>query len=115
MVGQEIVIVPPAPVDTSALALITDVQFLEPFGSEALNRQHVGIIPAGIYRGFKSSLPGLMKLKIGTTGEIGAARVDVSAELSIAIHQRAPVELVVPAPFAGFVVLEGVYQFGVPT
>ncbi|MGL5226174.1 MAG: gp53-like domain-containing protein, partial [Aeromonas sp.] len=45
----------------------------------------------------------------------GAARVDVSAELSIAIHQRAPVELVVPAPFAGFVVLEGVYQFGVPT
>ncbi|MGL4350155.1 MAG: hypothetical protein ACRCT2_06240 [Plesiomonas shigelloides] len=115
MVGQEIVIVPPAPVDTSALALITDVQFLEPFGSEALNRQHVGIIPAGIYRGFKSSLPGLMKLKIGTAGEIGAARVDVSAELSIAIHQRAPVELVVPAPFAGFVVLEGVYQFGVPT
>lgn len=115
MQEQEFVIVPPSPVDTSNFPLITDLQFLEPFGSESLNRKFFGITPPGIYRGFKAQLPGGMVLRIGRAGEAGTAIVELNNEHCLTIQQRHPVDLRVKAGFSGFVVLEGFYKFGVST
>ncbi|HGE8241131.1 tail fiber protein [Aeromonas veronii] len=115
MQEKEFVIVPPSPVDTSNFPLITDLQFLEPFGSESLNRKFFGITPPGIYRGFKAQLPGGMVLRIGRAGEAGTAIVELNNEHCLTIQQRHPVDLQVKAGFSGFVVLEGFYKFGVPT
>ncbi|EIM1710157.1 tail fiber protein [Aeromonas dhakensis] len=115
MQEKEFVIVPPSPVDTSNFPLITDLQFLEPFGSESLNRKFFGITPPGIYRGFKAELPGGMVLRIGRAGEAGTAIVELNNEHCLTIQQRHPVDLQVKAGFSGFVVLEGFYKFGVPT
>ncbi|WP_429169401.1 gp53-like domain-containing protein [Aeromonas hydrophila] len=115
MQEKEFVIVPPSPVDTSNFPLITDLQFLEPFGSESLNRKFFGITPPGIYRGFKAELPGGMVLRIGRAGEAGTAIVELNNEHCLTIQQRHPVDLQVSAGFSGFVVLEGFYKFGVPT
>lgn len=110
---SEIVIVPPTPVETGNLPLLADMQWLEPFGTDALNRKFHGIVPPGIYRGYQYSLPGAMKLAIGATKN-GVAVVEVG-NWSINVHQVAKVELTVPAPFVGYVVLDATYGIGVVT
>lgn len=113
--GNEIVIVPVPPVDLDKLPLITDLQYLEPFGSESLNRKFYGIIPPGVYRGFRSSLPGGMTLRIGRNNEAGTAIVELNSEHCLTVQQRKPIDLAIPAGFLGFVVLEAFYQFGIAT
>ena len=109
----EIVLLPPSGPDLAALPLLADMQYLEPFGTDALNRKFHGIVPPGIYRGYQYSLPGAMKLAIGATKN-GVAVVEVG-NWSINVHQVAPVELTVPAGFAGYVVLDATYGIGVVT
>ncbi|WP_270818356.1 pyocin knob domain-containing protein [Aeromonas sp. Y318-3] len=114
MSDQEITLSPPMSVDTSTFALLADLQYLEPFASEALNRKFYGVIPPGIYRGFQYVLPGSMKLRIGRPSEAGTAIIHVG-DRCITVQQYKPVDLVVAAGFVGRVVLEGFYQFGVKT
>ncbi len=109
----EIVLVSPTGPDYSALPLLADMQYLEPFGTDALNRKLHGIVPPGIYRGFRYSLPGAMKIAIGATGN-GVAVVEVG-NWSINVHQVAKVELTVTAGFVGYVVLDATYGIGVVT
>ncbi|WP_270820506.1 tail fiber protein [Aeromonas sp. Y311-2] len=114
MSDQEITFSPPMSVDTSAFALLADLQYHEPFASEALNRKFYGIIPPGIYRGFQYVLPGGMTLRIGRPSEAGSAIIHVG-DRCITVQQYKPVDLVVAAGFVGRVVLEGFYQLGVKT
>lgn len=109
----EIVLLPPSGPDLAALPLLADLQYLEPFGTDALNRKFHGIVPPGIYRGYQYSLPGGMKIAIGATGN-GVAVVEID-NWSINVHQVAKVELTVPKPFAGYVVLDATYGIGVIT
>lgn len=114
MQNQEITFSPPMSVDTSAFALLADLQYHEPFASEALNRKFYGIIPPGIYRGFQYVLPGGMVLRIGHPGEAGSAIIHVG-DRCITVQQYKAVDLTVAAGFVGRVVLEGFYQLGVKT
>ncbi|WCH25176.1 hypothetical protein [Aeromonas salmonicida] len=109
----EIVLLPPSGPDLAALPLLADMQYLEPFGTDALNRKFHGIVPPGIYRGYQYSLPGAMKIAIGATKN-GVAVVEVG-NWSINVHQVAPVELTVPKGFAGYLVLDATYGIGVVT
>lgn len=114
MAAQEVVLVPPTPADTSQLALLADLQWLEPFGSEALNRKLLGVMPRGVYRGFGYSLPGGMTLRIGPSDEPGTAIVE-TGKVAITVQQVKAVDLVVPANFDGYVVLEATYGVGTVT
>lgn len=114
MAAQEVVLVPPTPADTSQLALLADLQWLEPFGSEALNRKLLGVMPRGVYRGFGYSLPGGMTLRIGPSDEPGTAIVE-TGKVAITVQQVKAVDLVVPANFDGYLVLEATYGIGTVT
>lgn len=114
MATQEVVLVPPTPADISQLALLADLQYLEPMGSEALNRKFLGIVPRGVYRGFLYSLPGGMTLRIGANNEPGTAIVE-SNLAAITVQQVKTIDLTVPANFDGYVVLEATYGVGVIT
>ncbi|ANT70225.1 hypothetical protein [Aeromonas hydrophila] len=109
----EIVLLPPSGPDYAALPLLADMQYLEPFGTDALNRKFHGIVPPGIYRGYQYSLPGGMKFAIGANKN-GVAVVEIE-NWSINVHQVAPVELTVPKGFSGYVVLDATYGIGVIT
>jgi hypothetical protein len=109
----EIVLLPPSGPDLAALPLLADMQYLEPFGTDALNRKFHGIVPPGIYRGYQYSLPGAMKIAIGANKN-GVAVVEVG-NWSINVHQVAPVELTVPKGFAGYLVLDATYGIGIVT
>lgn len=113
MSEHEIVLLPPTDVDYAALPLLADVQFLEPFAADALNRKFHGIVPPGIYRGYQYSLPGQMQLTIGKD-MTGVAVVELG-NWSLNVHQVAPVTLTVPAGFKGYVILDAVYGVGIVT
>ncbi|MGL6448781.1 hypothetical protein ACSZNO_20880 [Aeromonas veronii] len=114
MTKKDMITTDPAHVDTSAFPLLADLQYHEKFASEALNRKFLGVIPPGIYRGFRHVLPGGMTLRIGRPGEQGTAIIHVG-DRCITVQQYKPVDLVVGAGFVGRVVLEGFYKFGVKT
>lgn len=109
----EIVLLPPSGPDLAALPLLADMQYLEPFGTDALNRKFHGIVPPGIYRGYQYTLPGGMKFAIGANKN-GVAVVEIG-NWSINVHQVAKVELTIPKPFVGYVVLDATYGIGVVT
>lgn len=111
---QEVVLVPPTPADISQLALLADLQYLEPIGSEALNRKFLGIVSRGIYRGMLYSLPGGMTLRIGGGNAPGTAIVESNGTM-ITVQQVKAVDLVVPAAFDGYLVLEAIYGVGIIT
>lgn len=109
----EIVLMPPTPADISQMALITDIQYLEPMGSEALNRKFFGVVPRGIYRGFKYSLAGGLVLRIGADS-VGTAIVERN-NACLTVQNLKPVDLTVTAGFVGYLVLEAVYAVGTIT
>jgi hypothetical protein len=111
---NEFVIVPPADADVSKMPLLADMQFLDPYGSESINRKFYGIIPEGIYRGFKCALLGGMGLAVGVPNDPGTAVV-ATGGVCVTVQQRSPIHIQVPAGFSGYVVLTANYQFGVPT
>lgn len=111
---KEIVLLPPSPSDTSAMALLADIQFLEPMASEAINRKFLGVVPKGIYRGFHVTAEAGRSLLVGASGP-GTAVIERDG-YCLTIQQQHPVSLPVgDAAFDGYVVLEGVYGVGVVT
>jgi len=109
----EIVLMPPTSADISTMPLLTDVQYLEPMGSEALNRKFFGVVPAGIYRGFRYTLAGGMVLRIGEN-LVGTAIVERN-NACLTVQNVLPVDLTVTAGFVGYVVLEALYAVGTIT
>jgi hypothetical protein len=61
------------------------IRIMEPFTSKALNRKAVGIIPAGIYRGYTPQVVGLdLKLLADSTTGDSVAVVDTLNEVGVA-------------------------------
>ncbi|HBM2815723.1 TPA: tail fiber protein [Enterobacter hormaechei subsp. xiangfangensis] len=101
-------------VASSNLPLMADVQYLEPYGSSALNRKMAGIIHPGIFQGF-DVVPGTtgVSVKITSTGvNQGAASVNVAGGYQVTIQQYQDVEVTVPAGKTSIVALEGNYGQG---
>lgn len=95
--------------------LIADVQYLEPFGSSALNRKAYGIFGAGIYQGF-SVVPGAgLKVVVGPNGnKPGVASIDVN-NFQITVQLLSSQTFNVVAGKLNIVILEAVYGQGVIT
>lgn len=109
----EIVLMPPTPADISQMPLLADIQYLEPMGSESLNRKFFGVVPRGIYRGYRYSLVGGMVLRIGEA-QVGTAIVE-RENACITVQNVKPIDLTVQAGFVGYLVLEAIYAVGTIT
>jgi hypothetical protein len=110
----ELIIYPSTPEDRASLPLLADVQFLEPFGSEALNRKFLGIIPKGIYRGFGVTIVGEDQISVG--GSLGEHTALVERDgVAITVQGQNPVTLTVPRDNLMAVVIDVNYGHGVIT
>lgn len=111
---KEVVIYPANNGDTAKLPLVADIQFLEPFSSEALNRKFLGIVPAGIYRGFGVTITGDNTIQIGDDSGKNTAIVERNG-VAITVQGQHPVNFTVPYDRQLAVVIEAIYQHGLIT
>ncbi|WP_454741041.1 phage tail protein [Citrobacter freundii] len=101
--------------DATSLALVSDLQFNEPYSSAALNRKFRGIVNTGFYGGFLPSPAGGLNLKISSGEEGGTASIDIDKYYQLTIRQQADVTLPVSAGKKVIVVLEATYALGQET
>lgn len=101
--------------DASTLALVSDVQFREPYSSGAVNRKFRGIVDPGIYKGFIPSPAGGLTLQIASGEEGGTASVNIDKFYQITVRQQADVTLEMTAGKTAVVVLEASYVLGQET
>ncbi len=96
------------------LPLLADIQFLEPFGSEALNRKFLGIIPKGVYQGFEVSV--LSDDKVRVSGSLGNdTALVVRNSNAITVQGQHPVDFTIPTGVQYSIVIEINYTYGVLT
>ncbi|UTZ44611.1 hypothetical protein [Vibrio campbellii] len=112
--ASEVVIYPPKPSYIESLPLLADIQFLEPFSSEALNRKFLGIVPAAIYRGFDVVITGDNTIEVGSSNGLNTALVERDS-VAITVQGQHPVELSIPYDQHVVVVIEANYQHGLVT
>lgn len=111
---QEIIVLPPSTADVAALPLIADIQFLELFTSESLNRKFYGIVRPGIFRGFNHEIGDGLTLNIGDDSKQNTAFVERDG-YTLTIQGQHPVTVTIPAGQKSAVVIEAFYQYGVKT
>ncbi|MCZ4061240.1 hypothetical protein O3W44_22175 [Pantoea sp. LMR881] len=95
--------------------LVADVQYLEQFGSSALNRKAFGIFGAGVYRGY-TVVPGTgLNVTVNPDGtKPGVASVNVD-NFQITVQLLNAQTVALAAGKTNFVILEAVYGQGVLT
>ena len=101
--------------DVSTLALLSDVQYFEPYSSGAVNRKLRGIVSPGIYTGFTPSAAGGLTLLISSGDDGGTASIDIGKLYQISIRQQADITLEMTAGKTAIVVLETTYVIGQET
>ena len=101
--------------DATSLALVSDLQFNEPYSSAALNRKFRGIVNTGFYGGFLPSPAGGLNLKISSGKEGGTASIDIDKYYQLTVRQQADVTMPVTAGKKVIVVLEATYALGQET
>lgn len=111
---KEIVILPPQSADIAALPLISDLQFLEICSSQAINRKLLGVVEAGIYRGFDHEIGDGLKITVGDAGGANTACVERDGVL-LTVQGQHPVELTFPVGKKSTAVIEAFYQYGTAT
>lgn len=112
----------PQVADIGSMPLITDVQYLEPFSSQALNRKFSGIVRAGIFRGFHCSPSGTgltltISHLLNQSGEAvthGVALVERN-DYALTVRQQKEIQVELVAGQKSYVVLEAFYEHGVTT
>ncbi|HGC3070498.1 TPA: tail fiber protein, partial [Escherichia coli] len=98
-----------------SLALVSDVQYHEPYLSAALNRKFRGIVDPGFYAGFLPKPGGGMKLLITSVDgdkTAGAASVNIGEFYQVTIQQRKDISLALSAGKKYAIVLKGRYLLG---
>ncbi|EOV2734426.1 phage tail protein, partial [Salmonella enterica subsp. enterica serovar Javiana] len=101
--------------DATSLALVSDLQFNEPYSSAALNRKFRGIVNPGFYGGFLPSPAGGLNLKITSGEEGGTASINIDKYYQMTVRQQADVTMPVTAGKKVIVVLEATYALGQET
>ena len=101
--------------EATSLALVSDLQFNEPYSSAALNRKFRGIVNTGFYGGFLPSPAGGLNLKISSGEEGGTASIDIDKYYQLTVRQQADVTMPVTAGKKVIVVLEATYALGQET
>uniref|UniRef100_UPI003A96C7C7 phage tail protein n=1 Tax=Citrobacter freundii TaxID=546 RepID=UPI003A96C7C7 len=101
--------------DATSLALVSDLQFNEPYSSAALNRKFRGIVNTGFYGGFLPSPAGGLNLKISSGEGGGTASIDIDKYYQLTVRQQADVTMPVTAGKKVIVVLEATYALGQET
>lgn len=101
--------------DATSLALVSDLQFNEPYSSAALNRKFRGIVNPGFYGGFLPSPAGGLNLKISSGEEGGTASINIDKYYQMTVRQQADVTMPVTAGKKVIVVLEATYALGQET
>ncbi|MGL5103065.1 MAG: hypothetical protein ACRC6N_11150 [Plesiomonas sp.] len=99
---------------SSSASLLADVQYLEPYGSGAINRKGKGIIKPGIYAGFIPSPGDNLAIKISSSAaedSQGSASINVNKN-QITVHQVKDVSVIVPRGTTSLIVLEANFEFG---
>lgn len=108
-------------VDSSELPLVTDIQYLEPFTSTALNRKFCGIVRAGVFRGFACEPGGGLNLAISHTKNQTGESVTFGVALAeredylLTVRQQHDIQVAIPAGQVSYVVIEVFFQHGVET
>lgn len=94
------------------LALVADVQYLEPFGSGAFNRKMLGILLPGIFRGFDCKPGTGLNIVISSTADgTGAACIEVGG-YQITVQQLKDATVPIPKGTTTIVALEANYGQG---
>ncbi|HAV1601594.1 TPA: tail fiber protein [Enterobacter hormaechei subsp. xiangfangensis] len=94
------------------LPLMADVQYLEPYGSGALNRKMLGIILPGVFRGFDVKPgTGLNVVVTSTAYGSGAACIEVNG-YQITVQQFNDVTIAIPKGQTTVIALEANYGQG---
>ncbi|CAB5548243.1 Uncharacterised protein [Citrobacter werkmanii] len=101
--------------EATSLALVSDLQFNEPYSSAALNRKFRGIVNPGFYGGFLPSPAGGLNLKISSGEEGGTASINIDKYYQMTVRQQADVTMPVTAGKKVIVVLEATYVLGQET
>lgn len=91
------------------------LRFQEPFASDAINKKHTGIIPAGIYRGYEPNPQPNFQLFVNTDGvsNDSAAVVETTTHynLTIRTEQQLVLDFSGHTTFPVYVVLRAEYTF----
>uniref|UniRef100_UPI0039A1E69E polymer-forming cytoskeletal protein n=1 Tax=Thaumasiovibrio sp. DFM-14 TaxID=3384792 RepID=UPI0039A1E69E len=112
---KEIIEIHPVSVaDRAALPLVSDIQFAEPFTSNALNLKHHGIVRPGVFRGFDYSIGDGLKITIGDDSGKNTAYIERD-DYSLTIHQQHAVTLELEAGKLSIIAIEGFYEYGTLT
>ncbi|MCG3884089.1 hypothetical protein I3271_05265, partial [Photobacterium leiognathi] len=96
------------------MALVADMQYQEQITSDALNRKFLGVIKAGIYRGFKCNIAGGLNIIIGDCSGKNTAIIEKSGRCTT-VHLQYPVSVNLEAGQHSAIVLDAFYQIGVKT
>jgi hypothetical protein len=104
---------PTSRAELAAFPLLADTQFAEEMGSESFNRKFVGIVAAGIYRGFDVVVSGVNKITIGSAGK-GTAAIERDGQL-ITVQGQHPIEVFITPGIECAVVIEAISQHGLLT
>lgn len=96
--------------DLDKLDLIADIQFNEPLGSAAINRKFFGVMPEGIYRGFKAAPAGGLTVVVGQDS-VNVAVVNVDGFM-INVHSLRPIVLDIPVGREVYAIIEANYAIG---
>lgn len=83
--------------EATSLALVSDLQFNEPYSSAALNRKFRGIVNPGFYGGFLPSPAGGLNLKNFIREEGGTASINIDKYYQMTVRQQADVTMPVTA------------------
>ena len=101
--------------DPESLALVSDVQFREPYSSAAINRKLRGLALPGIYSGFTPSPGSGLNLLISSGDDSGTCSFNVGTSYQISAHQQADVTLAMTAGTSVLVALQVTYALGTET
>jgi hypothetical protein len=103
--------------DAESLALVSDLQYHEPFNSGAVNRKGRGIIKKGIYLGLNPVAgDGLtVTLKVDSTDGGGTASFDIGDYYQLTIRQQKNISVTLEAGTTKIIALQATYALGTET
>lgn len=101
--------------EPESLALISDIQFREPYSSAAINRKFRGILLAGIYKGFNPTPGDGLNLLISSGDGGGTVSVDIGQYYQLSIRQQADLTVAMAAATSKIVALQATYALGKET
>lgn len=101
--------------DPESLALVSDVQFREPYSSAAINRKLRGLALPGIYSGFSPSPGAGLNLLISSGNDSGTCSFNIGTAYQLSAHQQADVSMPMTAGKAVLVALQVTYALGTET